>query len=182
MTRNVLVLGPDGDLSDAICRRLAKLDYDASAARKDAKPGGHGSLHRLLKKYEEDGRPIDACISHTPMSFELLTELAAGMAQRGWGRIVEIELTDGRGAEAQAERRIGQQDVAKLASQLRSRGVTINTIVSAAQADGASTAQPASGKLSKAEEIAGLAVYLASEEAGFVSGARIAFDVGRRLD
>jgi acetoacetyl-CoA reductase len=103
------------------------------------------------------------------------------MAQGDWGRIVLIEWLDDYAADTEAERANKEGSFAKLASKLASRGVTINTIVTVKGnvEDGEDFSQ--SGRLSKYEEIAGLTAYLVTDEAGFLSGARIAFDVGRRL-
>jgi hypothetical protein len=186
MKRAALAIGPHPELNDAICKRLAKLDYEASAVF-----GEETSQQRcgdklqtpasVLEEMEGNSKPMDVCICHAAMPFELLEIIAMRMAQRGWGRIVEIALVD----EEPDAIELGDERVKELASQLQSSGVTINTIVTSnigAKAGESCSAEQTSSRLSKIEEIAGLAAYLASDEADFISGARIAFDTGRRMN
>jgi hypothetical protein len=121
---------------------------------------------------------IEACICHAAMPLDLLEQIALRMAQRGWGRIVQIDLVD----EDLNAATSGRACMETLASHLPAC-VTINHRERnvGPKDDEACLPERASGRLSKIEEIAGLAAYLVSDEAGFINGARIAFDTGRRL-
>jgi acetoacetyl-CoA reductase len=170
------------------------LDADTSSQeRRDE--NSHRALRLAIEKIESETGRIDVCISHAAIPFSLMEEMATRMSQGGWGRIVEIAFTEGDAVATDSNSNVGrhsrQEQVKALASQLPLRGVTINTIVtddgdssgSAADshADDRRASPPVSDRLSKAEEIAGLAAYLVSDEAGILSGARIAFNAGRRL-
>ena len=74
-----------------------------------------------------------------------------------------------------------------LALEVAKKGVTVNTILPGYIRTKMVTAIPKGaldskiGRLGKAEEVAGLIIYLASEEAAFVTGANIAINGGQHM-
>jgi NAD(P)-dependent dehydrogenase (short-subunit alcohol dehydrogenase family) len=184
MGRYAWVVGTNRDMSEAICRRLARLDHETSLTCDDEFSDYRG-IQLIIASSEEGRRPIDICVIDIAIPFERIAILAEAMAQRGWGRVVLIEWIEDCSDDAEAAQRGRQDSIRRLGSQLVSRGVTINTIVTSresTQAGEFSSGYSASERMSKNEEIAGLAAYFTSDEAGSLTGARIAFDVGRRLN
>jgi NAD(P)-dependent dehydrogenase (short-subunit alcohol dehydrogenase family) len=119
------------------------------------------------------------------------------MLQRGWGRIINISstsgLTGGTSGAHYAAAKGGMIAMTKaLASEFAPRGVTVNAIVpskidtemlrSALGADEAESLvrRIPVGRLGTAEEIASLAVYLASDQAGYITGEAIVASGGYR--
>ena len=134
---------------------------------------------------------LDSC-------FNMTKQVADGMVDRGWGRIINISSVNGqKGAFGQTNysaAKAGMHGFTKaLALEVARKGVTVNTIspgyigtkmVMAIPKDVLDTKiipQIPMGRLGKPEEIAGLVAYLSSEEAAFVTGANIAINGGQHM-
>ena len=121
-----------------------------------------------------------------------------GMMDRGWGRIINVSSVNGsKGAFGQtnyAAAKAGMHGFTKsLALESARKGVTVNTISPGYIGTKMVTAIPKEildskilpqipvGRLGKPEEIAGLIIYLCSEEAAFVTGANIAINGGQHM-
>jgi acetoacetyl-CoA reductase len=121
-----------------------------------------------------------------------------GMVERGWGRVVNVSSVNGqKGAFGQTNysaAKAGMHGFTKaLALEVARKGVTVNTISPGYIGTKMVTAIPQEildtkiipqiplGRLGKPEEVAGLIVYLASEEAAFVTGANIAINGGQHM-
>ena len=119
------------------------------------------------------------------------------LLERGWGRIINISstsgLTGGTSGAHYAAAKGGMIAMTKaLASEFAPRGVTVNAIVpskidtemlrGALGAGGAESlvSRIPVGRLGTTEEIASLAVYLASEQAGYITGEAIVASGGYR--
>lgn len=119
------------------------------------------------------------------------------MLGRGWGRIINISSTSGisggtSGAHYAASKGGLIAFTRALASEFASRGITVNAIVpSKIETDmlreslgpggeEALVRKIPVGRLGRPEEIADLAVYLASEKAGYVTGETIVASGGYR--
>ena len=130
--------------------------------------------------------------------FNMTKQVADGMVERGWGRIINISSVNGsKGAFGQTNysaAKAGVHGFSKaLALEVAKKNVTVNTIspgyigtkmVMAIPADVLNTKilpQIPVGRLGKPEEVAGLVIYLASEEAAFVTGANIAINGGQHM-
>jgi acetoacetyl-CoA reductase len=130
--------------------------------------------------------------------FNMTKQVADGMVERGWGRILNISSVNGsKGAFGQtnyAAAKAGVHGFTKaLALEVAKKGVTVNTIspgyigtkmVTAIPKDVLDTKilpQIPVGRLGKPEEVAGLVIYLASEEAAFLTGANIAINGGQHM-
>ncbi len=130
--------------------------------------------------------------------FNVTKQVADGMAERGWGRIINVSSVNGsKGAFGQTNysaAKAGVHGFSKaLALELAKKGVTVNTISPGYIGTKMVTAIPEEilnskilpqipvGRLGKPEEVAGLIIYLASEEAAFVTGANIAINGGQHM-
>ena len=130
--------------------------------------------------------------------FNMTKQVADGMVERGWGRIINVSSVNGsKGAFGQTNYSAAKAGVhgftKALALEVAKKGVTVNTIspgyigtkmVMAIPEDVLNTKilpQIPVGRLGKPEEVAGLVIYLASEEAAFLTGANIAINGGQHM-
>jgi acetoacetyl-CoA reductase len=116
---------------------------------------------------------------------------------RGWGRVINVFSVNGsKGAFGQTNysaAKSGMHGFTKaLALEVARKGVTVNTISPGYIGTKMVTAIPQDvldskilpqipGRLGKPEEIAGLIIYLCSDEAAFVTGANIAINGGQHM-
>jgi acetoacetyl-CoA reductase len=130
--------------------------------------------------------------------FNMTKPVVDGMVDRGWGRVINVSSVNGsKGAFGQtnyAAAKAGMHGFTKsLALEVARKGVTVNTIspgyigtkmVMAIPKDVLESKilpQIPLGRLGKPEEVAGLIIYLCSEEAAFVTGANIAINGGQHM-
>ena len=116
--------------------------------------------------------------------FNMSKQVVDGMVERGWGRVINVSSVNGsKGAFGQTNYSAAKAGVhgftKALALEVAKKGVTVNTIspgyigtkmVTAIPEDILDTKilpQIPVGRLGKPEEVAGLIIYLASEEAAF---------------
>ena len=117
---------------------------------------------------------------------------------RGWGRIINVSSVNGcKGAVGQTNYSAAKAGVhgftKAVALEVARKGVTVNTISPGYIGTKMAMAIPTDvldfkilpqnplGRLGKPEEIAGLIVYLCSDEAAFVTGANIAINGGQHM-
>ena len=134
---------------------------------------------------------LDSC-------FNMCKQVVDGMVERGWGRVINVSSVNGqKGAFGQTNysaAKAGMHGFTKaLALEVAKKGVTVNTISPGYIGTKMVTAIPQDildakilpqipvGRLGKPEEVAGLIIYLASDEAAFVSGANIAINGGQHM-
>ena len=134
---------------------------------------------------------LDSC-------FNMTKQVMDGMVDRGWGRVINISSVNGqKGAFGQTNysaAKAGMHGFTKaLALEVAKKGVTVNTIspgyigtkmVTAIPKDILDTKiipQIPVGRLGKPEEVAGLIIYLASDEAAFLTGANISINGGQHM-
>src|SRR5947208_3253344 len=139
-------------------------------------------------------------VIHTNLdsAFNMAKQVCDGMIERGWGRIVNVSSVNGsKGAFGQtnyAAAKAGMHGVTKaLALEVARKGVTVNTIspgyigtkmvmaIPKEVLDSKILPQIPLGRLGEPEEIAGLIIYLCSDEAAFVTGANIAINGGQHM-
>ena len=134
---------------------------------------------------------LDSC-------FNMTKQVCDGMVDRGWGRVINISSVNGqKGAFGQTNysaAKAGMHGFTKaLALEVARKGVTVNTIspgyigtkmvmaIPQEVLDSKIIPQIPMGRLGKPDEVAGLVVYLSSEEAAFVTGANIAINGGQHM-
>jgi acetoacetyl-CoA reductase len=130
--------------------------------------------------------------------FNMTKQVLDGMVDRGWGRVVNVSSVNGqKGAFGQTNysaAKAGMHGFTKaLALEVAKKGVTINTIspgyigtkmvmaIPKDILDSKIIPQIPVGRLGKPEEVAGLIIYLCSEEAAFVTGANISINGGQHM-
>jgi acetoacetyl-CoA reductase len=130
--------------------------------------------------------------------FNMTKPVCDGMVERGWGRIINVSSVNGsKGAFGQtnyAAAKSGMHGFTKaLALEVARKGVTVNTIspgyigtkmvmaIPKEVLDTKILPQIPVGRLGKPEEVAGLIIYLCSDEAAFVTGANIAINGGQHM-
>ncbi len=130
--------------------------------------------------------------------FNMTKPVVDGMVDRGWGRIINVSSVNGsKGAFGQTNYAAAKSGIhgftKSLALEVARKGVTVNTISPGYIGTKMVTAIPAEvletkilpqiplGRLGKPEEVAGLIIYLCSDEAAFVTGANIAINGGQHM-
>jgi acetoacetyl-CoA reductase len=130
--------------------------------------------------------------------FNVSKQVVDGMVERGWGRVINVSSVNGsKGAFGQTNYSAAKAGVhgftKALALEVAKKNVTVNTISPGYIGTKMVTAIPKDvldskilpqipvGRLGKPEEVAGLIIYLASEEAAFVTGANIAINGGQHM-
>ena len=130
--------------------------------------------------------------------FNMTKQAMDGMVDRGWGRVINVSSVNGsKGAFGQTNysaAKAGMHGFTKaLALEVARKGVTVNTIspgyigtkmvmaIPKDVLDAKILPQIPLSRLGKPEEIAGLIIYLCSDEAAFVTGANIAINGGQHM-
>jgi acetoacetyl-CoA reductase len=130
--------------------------------------------------------------------FNMTKPVCDGMVERGWGRIINVSSVNGsKGAFGQTNYSAAKAGIhgftKALALEVARKGVTVNTIspgyigtkmvmaIPKEVLDAKILPQIPVGRLGKPEEVAGLIIYLCSEEAAFVTGANIAINGGQHM-
>lgn len=148
---------------------------------------------RMFSKQDRDG--WDAVISTNLTSlFNMTKQVSVNMADRGWGRIINISSVNGlKGQAGQTNYSSAKAGVIgftkALAAELASKGVTVNAIapgyiatkmVMAIKPEVLQTIVDAvpMKRLGKPEEMGSACVFLASEGAGFITGATLNINGG----
>ena len=130
--------------------------------------------------------------------FNMSKQVLDGMTERGWGRVINVSSVNGsKGAFGQTNYSAAKAGVhgftKALALEVAKKNVTVNTIspgyigtkmvmaIPREVLDSKILPQIPLGRLGKPEEVAGLIIYLASEEAACVTGANIAINGGQHM-
>ena len=124
-------------------------------------------------------------------------QVIGGMLDRGWGRIINISSVNAiKGQFGQTNYSAAKAGMAgfskALAQEVVKKGVTVNTIspgyvetdlVKAIRAEIREqiVASIPMGRLAKPEEVAAVVAFLASEEAGYITGANISVNGGMHM-
>lgn len=129
--------------------------------------------------------------------FNVTRQVIDGMSDRGWGRIINISSVNAiKGQFGQTNYSAAKAGMAgfskALAQEVVKKGVTVNTVspgyvetdlVMAIRADVREQiiASIPMGRLAKPEEVAAVVAFLASEEAGYITGANISVNGGMHM-
>jgi acetoacetyl-CoA reductase len=130
--------------------------------------------------------------------FNMTKQVLDGMVERNWGRVINVSSVNAqKGAFGQTNysaAKAGMHGFTKaLAYEVAKKGVTVNTISPGYIGTKMVTAIPQEildskilpqiplGRLGKPDEVAGLIIYLASDEAAFVTGANISINGGQHM-
>ncbi|HXI37413.1 MAG TPA: acetoacetyl-CoA reductase [Burkholderiales bacterium] len=134
---------------------------------------------------------LDSC-------FNMTKQVMDGMLERSWGRVINVSSVNGqKGAFGQTNYSAAKAGIhgftKALALEVAKKGVTINTISPGYIGTKMVTAIPKEildskilpqipvGRLGKPDEVAGLIIYLCSDEAAFVTGANISINGGQHM-
>ena len=129
--------------------------------------------------------------------FNVTRQVIDGMSERGWGRIINISSVNAiKGQFGQTNYSAAKAGMAgfskALAQEVVRKGVTVNTVspgyvetdmVMAIRKEVRDqiVASIPMGRLAKPEEIAAVVAFLASEEAGYITGANISVNGGMHM-
>jgi len=129
--------------------------------------------------------------------FNVTRQVVEGMSDRGWGRIINVSSVNALkgqfGQTNYSAAKAGMHGFSKaLAQEVVRKGVTVNTIspgyvatemVMAIRAEVREQIVAAipMGRLAEPDEIAGLVAYLASDDAGYITGANISINGGLHM-
>jgi acetoacetyl-CoA reductase len=175
----------------------------------------------MVKKIEGEVGPIDVLVNNAGITrdatfrkmekgqwdavmatnldsvFNVTHPVLAGMAERGWGRVINISSVNGvKGQFGQANYSAAKAGILgftkAIAQEVAKKGVTVNAIapgyvgtemvmaIKQEVRDQIVATIPA-GRLGKPEEIGDLVAFLASESAGYITGATININGGLHM-
>jgi 3-oxoacyl-[acyl-carrier protein] reductase len=175
-----------GDLADAAATEKLFKDAEAALGQVDILINNAGLTRdglALRMKDEDWQRVIDVDLT---AGFRLARAAMRGMMKRRWGRIIGITsivgVTGNPGQANYAAAKAGMIGMSKaLAAEVASRGITVNCVapgfIATPMTDALSDEQknrllgaiPA-GRLGVSDDVASAVVYLAGEEAAYVTG------------
>ena len=181
---------------DSCEREVAKIQQEVAPIDILINNAGITKDHTFKKMTKADW---DAVI-HTNLDsvFNMTKQVCDGMVNRGWGRIINVSSVNGqKGAFGQTNysaAKVGMHGFTKaLALEVAKKGVTVNTIspgyigtkmvmaIPQDVLDGKIIPQIPLNRLGKPDEVAGLIVYLCSEEAAFLTGANVSINGGQHM-
>jgi acetoacetyl-CoA reductase len=129
--------------------------------------------------------------------FNVTRQVIDGMSERGWGRVINISSVNAiKGQFGQTNYSAAKAGMAgfskALAQEMVRKGVTVNTVSPGyVETDMVMAIRPEireqiiasipMGRLAKPEEIAAVVAFLASEEAGYITGANISVNGGMHM-
>lgn len=141
-----------------------------------------------------------SAVTHTNLDsvFNMTRQVLDGMLETGWGRIINISSVNGqKGAFGQANYSAAKAGVhgftKALALEVARKGITVNTVSPGYLRTKMVTKVPQDileskilpeipvGRLGEPDEVAALIAYLASDEAGFITGANLAINGGQHM-
>lgn len=140
---------------------------------------------------------LDVINTNLNSVFNVTRQVIDGMTERGWGRIINISSVNAiKGQFGQTNYSAAKAGMAgfskALAQEVVKKGVTVNTVspgyvetdlVMSIRADVRQQILDSipMGRLAKPEEVAAVVAFLASEEAGYITGANISVNGGMHM-
>ncbi len=198
---------------------LAKMraeGFDFPVAEADV--SDHEACEALVRRIEAEHGPVDVLVNNAGITrdsvfrkmhkeqwdavmatnldslFNVTHPVLAGMADRGWGRVINISSVNGvKGQFGQANYSAAKAGVIgftkSIAAEVAKKGVTVNAIAPGyiatdmvlamkQEARDAIVATVPMGRLGRPEEIGALCAYLVSDLAGFMTGATLNINGG----
>lgn len=184
----------EGDVADFASTRAMVGTIESEIGPVDILVNNAGIIRDnvLRKASEEDWLAV--INSNLNSVFNVTRNVIEGMTERGWGRVVNMSSVNGQkgqfGQTNYSAAKAGVHGFAKaLAQEVIRKGVTVNSVspgyvdtpmVKAMRQDVLDkliSGIPI-GRLAQPEEIASLVAFLASEDAGYITGANIAINGG----
>ena len=175
------------DLSDAASVEALPKAAVAAMGSVDVLVNNAGITRDNLFMRMSDAEWTDVLEVNLTSTFRLCRGVLRGMMKARWGRIVNVSSVvgaTGNGGQANyAASKAGMVGMSKsLAAEVASRGITVNAVAPGfiatamtgtltADQTGRIVAQVPAGRIGTADEIAAAVLYLASPEAGYVTGA-----------
>jgi acetoacetyl-CoA reductase len=183
-------------------------NYDDCAAKVQRIAAEIGAIDILVNNagitrdmtFKRMGKADWDAVMHTNLDscFNMTKQVMDGMVERGWGRVINVSSVNGqKGAFGQTNYSAAKAGIhgftKALALEVAKKNVTINTISPGYIGTKMVTAIPKEildskilpqipvGRLGKPDEVAGLIIYLCSEEAAFVTGANISINGGQHM-
>ena len=183
-------------------------DWDSTVEAFTKTKAEHGSIDVLVnnagitkdRMFLKMSREDWSAVIETNLNsmFNVTKQVVPDMVEKGWGRIVNISSVNGEKGQAgqtnYSAAKAGMHGLTKsLALEMARHGVTVNTVspgylntkmvqqVPQEILVGRILPQIPLGRLGEPEEVAALVAYLASQEAGFVTGANIAINGGQHM-
>ena len=195
--RVAVITGGMGGLGESISTKMHTAGYRVVVTHSPSNTkaqewlSAHKAEGREFSAYPVDVADFDSC-------FNMTKQVMDGLVDRAWGRVINVSSVNGqKGAFGQTNysaAKAGMHGFTKaLALEVARKGVTVNTISPGYIGTKMVTAIPKEildskilpqipvGRLGKPEEIAGLIIYLCSEEAAFVTGANISINGGQHM-
>lgn len=193
---------------DFLAEKADVTDFDSCAGCVQAVEKKLGPIDVLVNNagitrdmtFKKMGKADWDAVIHTNLdsAFNMSKQVLDGMVERGWGRIINVSSVNGqKGAFGQTNysaAKAGLHGFTKaLALEVARKGVTVNTISPGYIGTKMVTAIPQEildqkilpqiplGRLGQPDEVAGLIIYLASNEAAFVTGANISINGGQHM-
>lgn len=188
------VYAAEGDVAD-FASTVAMIErIEAEVGPVDILINNAGIVRDNVLKKASDTDWMAVINSNLNSVFNVTKNVIDGMTERGWGRVVNMSSVNGQkgqfGQTNYSAAKAGVHGFAKaLAQEVIRKGVTVNSVspgyvetpmVKSIRADVLEKliAGIPIGRLAKPEEIASLVAFLASEEAGYITGANIAINGG----
>ena len=183
-------------------------DYDDCAAKVQRIAADVGAIDILVNNagitrdmtFKKMGKADWDAVMRTNLDscFNMTKQVMDGMVERAWGRVINVSSVNGqKGAFGQTNYSAAKAGIhgftKALALEVAKKNVTINTISPGYIGTQMVTAIPKEildskilpqipvGRLGKPDEVAGLIIYLCSEEAAFVTGANISINGGQHM-
>ena len=186
--------GAEGDVADFASTTAMVRKIESEIGPIDILVNNAGIVRdNMLKKASEDDW-LAVINSNLNSVFNVTRNVIDGMTERGWGRVVNMSSVNGHkgqfGQTNYSAAKAGVHGFAKaLAQEVIRKGVTVNSVspgyvetpmVKAIRPDVLEKliAGIPIGRLARPDEIASLVAFLASEDAGYITGANIAINGG----